>query len=59
MVSIGVRGSQSGSYEPFGGINVMLFSDLHQFPPVAQRRRESLFYPIHQTDSTDMRIGDL
>ena len=35
----------------------MLFGDLHQFPPVAQRRCDSLFYPIHQSDSTDSKLG--
>jgi PIF1-like helicase len=29
----------------FGGINVVLCGDLHQFPPVAESRREYLYRP--------------
>ena len=37
--------------------NEASFGDLHQFSPVTQRHRQSLFYPIHHTDTTDAKIG--
>lgn len=46
-----------GSSQSFGGINVILCGDLHQFPPVAGRKREPLFYPEHYTDTIDAQIG--
>jgi len=37
--------------------NEASFGDLHQFSPVTQQHRQSLFYPIHHTDTTDAKIG--
>lgn len=36
-------GSDAG--EPFGGINVVICGDFHQFPPVAAKRVAALYYP--------------
>lgn len=44
-IAIGVEGTaQSVAGSSFGGINVILCGDLHQFPPVAVGKRQALFY---------------
>jgi hypothetical protein len=56
-------GSGSGSLfhnasASFGGINIILCGDLHQFPPVAESRREYLYRPnVLATDPLDCQIG--
>ena len=56
-ISVGVHGSRPKSKYSFGGINVILFGDLHQFPPVVTKTRESLFYPTHMSDTDDAKLG--
>ena len=56
-VSIAVHGARPFSNHSFGGIDVMLFGDLHQFPPVGTKTSESLFYPINPADSDDAKLG--
>ena len=41
----------------FGGINVILCGDLHQFPPVAGAKRDSLYFSPLSTDSIDLTTG--
>ena len=42
----------------FGGINVILCGDLHQFPPVAQRHHERLYHPNDPAhDPLETQIG--
>ena len=41
-------GSDEG--EPFGGINVLICGDFHQFPPVASKRMAALYYPNDPTN---------
>ena len=42
----------------FGGLSVIIFGDLHQFPPVAAKRGEALYRPIDITNDTiDSQIG--
>ena len=57
-ISIGMEGSQG--FQPgmsFGGLNVILCGDLHQFPPVACRKREPLYYPVSTGDLTTLQVG--
>jgi PIF1-like helicase len=56
-VAFGVRGSNPTNDQSFGGINVILCGDLHQFPPVATALSEALFYPIGLFDSTESKLG--
>jgi hypothetical protein len=42
----------------FGGLNVILAGDFHQFPPVVSRRSAPLFYPNNSRfDNTEELIG--
>ena len=57
-ISIGMEGSQGFRQGiSFGGLNVILCGNLHQFPPVACRKRDPLYYPISADDPTDLQIG--
>jgi len=57
-ITIGMEGSSG--FRPgqsFGGLNIILCGDLHQFPPVACGKREALYYPISMKDPVDAQIG--
>jgi hypothetical protein len=41
-ISIGKNGNGNTS---FGGVNVILLGDFHQFPPIARSKRDALYYP--------------
>jgi hypothetical protein len=58
-ISIGKQGSSSEKPGlSFGGVNVILCGDLHQFPPVAKSSAESLYRPTNlASDSTECQIG--
>ena len=58
-ISIGMEGSAAAKEgHSFGGLNVILCGDLHQFPPVACARTEALYYPIDPAkDTVEMQIG--
>ena len=44
--------------DSFGGINVIICGDFHQFPPVAAPTYEALYYPANiQKDSADALLG--
>ncbi|KAF9781548.1 PIF1-like helicase-domain-containing protein [Thelephora terrestris] len=57
-ISIGMEGSQGfRQATSFGGLNVILCGDLHQFPPVACGKRESLYYPVSTDDKLTSQVG--
>jgi hypothetical protein len=56
-IGIGVAQSGRTSDESFGGINVILCGDLHQFPPVALSIKEALFHPTDPLDPVDSVLG--
>ncbi|THG93633.1 hypothetical protein EW026_g7654 [Hermanssonia centrifuga] len=59
-ISIGKQGGDGHRPDAtWGGINVILCGDLHQFPPVAQGHKEFLFHPSSTGDEgdSDSHIG--
>ena len=58
-ISIGLEGaSYARDDRSFGGLNVILCGDLHQFPPVACAKSEALYHPVNPIkDSDDAKIG--
>ena len=57
-ISIGMEGTEGfQAGRSFGGLNVILCGDLHQFPPVACSKREALYHPLDTRDSLDAQIG--
>jgi hypothetical protein len=58
-ISIGKQSSESEQLGlSFGGINVILCGDLHQFPPIAQNPQQYLYRPSNMlSDSLDCQIG--
>ncbi|THH14182.1 hypothetical protein EW146_g6117 [Bondarzewia mesenterica] len=59
-ISIAKTGSTTED-KPFGGVNVILCGDFHQFPPVATKKRASLYYPANASagDSPEDCLGHL
>lgn len=57
-ISIGKTGG-TDSDKPFGGINVVLCGDFHQFPPVAQKKSAPLYYDTQPgiSESVDEALG--
>jgi len=43
----------SSTNEPFGGLNVILVGNFHQFPPVAAKPTAPLYYPSNPEKDTD------
>jgi hypothetical protein len=58
-ISIAVEGTaHCDSRRSFGGVNVILCGDLHQFPPVAVAANEPLFMPSDpSTDTLESQLG--
>ena len=57
-ISIGMEGSEGFQRGlSFGGLNVILCGDLHQFPPVACGKREPLYYPISMDEPIPFQVG--
>jgi len=58
-IAIGLEGAPyARDGHSFGGLNVILCGDLHQFPPVACAKLEALYHPVNLTkDSDDAKIG--
>ena len=51
--------SHIGDSLGFGGINVILCSDLHQFLPVARAKRDPLYFSTQSTDSDNLKTGQM
>jgi len=44
--------------KPFGGVNIILVSDFHQFPPVASKKSSPLYYPSNSSvDTAEEMMG--
>jgi hypothetical protein len=57
-IGIGKKGSDTGhDGHSFGGINVIMCGDLHQFPPVAQKKEEYLYSPPKRDLSMSAQVG--
>ena len=58
-ITIGLEGTPCSHQDhSFGGLNVILCGDLHQFPPVACAKSEALYHPVNLAkDSDDSKIG--
>lgn len=57
-IGIGKAGSSTGGDDiSFGGLNVIICGDFHQFPPVATATRDALFYPSRPSDADGLKIG--
>jgi PIF1-like helicase len=58
-IGIGKQGSTTtaDSDLSFGGVNVILCGDLHQFPPVAKSTYESLYKPPRSRETPEALIG--
>jgi len=42
---------------PFGGLNVVICGDFHQFPPVCSRKTAPLYWPASMDDSNEENVG--
>ncbi|CAK5279527.1 unnamed protein product [Mycena citricolor] len=48
----------SSSDKSFGGVNVIICGDFHQFPPVASSPLQALYHPSDEArDNVDMKVG--
>ncbi|KAI9057348.1 hypothetical protein FKP32DRAFT_1544355, partial [Trametes sanguinea] len=57
-IAIGLEGAGLDPNASFGGINVILCGDLHQFPPIARKPAEALFRPANlATDDFLQLVG--
>ena len=58
-IGIGIEGAPyAREGHSFGGLNVILCGDLHQFPPVACAKSEALYHPVVLAkDSDEAKIG--
>lgn len=58
-IGVGKEGSELVQHDQsFGSVNVILFRDLHQFPPVTQPLSESLCQPMNlASDSFNHQMG--
>ena len=50
------RAMESKEDEVFGGLNVILVGDFHQFPPVVARRSAPLYWPVNNRQDTEEDI---
>ena len=50
------RAMETKDDEIFGGLNVILVGDFHQFPPVVARRSAPLYWPVNSRQDTEDEI---
>ena len=50
------RAMETKDEEVFGGLNVILVGDFHQFPPVVARRSAPLYWPVNSRQDTEEDI---
>ena len=50
------RAMETKEDEVFGGLNVILVGDFHQFPPVVARRSAPLYWPVNSRQDTEEDI---
>lgn len=43
---------EEGNNQAFGGVNVIIIGDFHQFPPVAVKKSTALYYPCDSSKDT-------
>ncbi len=57
-ISIGMQGANKFCADTtWGGLNVIMCGNLHQFPPVAKAREEFLFHPMCTCNEDECKIG--
>lgn len=47
----------SRTFLSFGGLNVVIGGDFHQFPPVCSRKTAPLYWPASTDDSNEEAVG--
>lgn len=56
--NITIGKAEAGNGTSFGGINIILCGDFHQFPPVAAAKNEPLYIPVHSgNDLLKQQVG--
>lgn len=59
-ISIAKAGIDSERFtHSFGGTNVILCGDMHQFPPVAGGKQSALYMPTETWDSNEDKVGSM
>ena len=53
IISWAKAGKASATDKPFGGLNVILVGDFHQFPPIATKPSAALYWPCNPDKDTD------
>jgi len=56
IISQAKAGDGTGTEEPFGGLNVILVGDFHQFPPVTTKALTALYWPCNPEKDTNSNM---
>lgn len=57
MIRDAIEGGGMKNDLPFGGLNVIIVGDLHQFPPIACKAKAPLYYPNLPSDGNREMVG--